>query len=343
MPYSIDTVIDVNDPLHVEHHEALATAVNDLDSRVSVVEGSSGSAPDATTTTKGVVQLAGDLAGTATAPTVPGLASRAPLASPALTGTPTAPTATAGTNTTQIATTAFVTTAVSGKLDTSAAAELIRDTMGTALVAGANITLTVNDAGDTITIASTGGGGGSSAIMGMIPQSGEYLFPPSTASWATGTTAYATGTQPLTPMLIPAAFNSDGLSTRIATAESGIDVRLLLYSSDAEGHPSTLVATGTATSGSAGGLSVSFSSVSLPAGVYWMGVRTNGGSTIRFWALGSNNLSLFPVTGSSNAYQRNPYPLVDVGTYASPNSSVTVSSFSAVTGNDIPYVGIKRV
>lgn len=38
--------------------------------------------------------------------------SRAPLASPALTGTPTAPTATSGTNTTQIATTAFVKTAV---------------------------------------------------------------------------------------------------------------------------------------------------------------------------------------------------------------------------------------
>jgi hypothetical protein len=38
--------------------------------------------------------------------------SKAPLASPALTGTPTAPTATSGTNTTQIATTAFVETAV---------------------------------------------------------------------------------------------------------------------------------------------------------------------------------------------------------------------------------------
>ncbi|HSD56410.1 MAG TPA: hypothetical protein VLA92_04635 [Candidatus Saccharimonadales bacterium] len=32
--------------------------------------------PDATTTTKGVVQLAGDLSGTASAPTVPGLASK---------------------------------------------------------------------------------------------------------------------------------------------------------------------------------------------------------------------------------------------------------------------------
>ena len=37
---------------------------------------------------------------------------KAPLASPALTGTPTAPTATAGTATTQVATTAFVSNAL---------------------------------------------------------------------------------------------------------------------------------------------------------------------------------------------------------------------------------------
>lgn len=42
-------------------------------------------------------------------------------------------------------------------------AETVRDTMGSALVAGSNVTITVNDASDTITIASSGGGGGSSA------------------------------------------------------------------------------------------------------------------------------------------------------------------------------------
>lgn len=56
------------------------------DSRLS---GGGGSVSDATTTAKGVVQLAGDLGGTAAAPTVPGLAGKAPLASPAFTGTPT--------------------------------------------------------------------------------------------------------------------------------------------------------------------------------------------------------------------------------------------------------------
>ena len=49
------------------------------------------------------------------------LALKAPLASPALTGTPTAPTATAGTNTTQIATTAFVKAAVDASYSTQQA------------------------------------------------------------------------------------------------------------------------------------------------------------------------------------------------------------------------------
>ncbi|MEN9987265.1 MAG: hypothetical protein RLZZ585_304 [Bacteroidota bacterium] len=67
---------------------------------------------DADATTKGKIQLAGDLSGTAAAPTVPGLALKAPIVSPNFTGTPTAPTAAAGTNTPQVATTEFVTGAI---------------------------------------------------------------------------------------------------------------------------------------------------------------------------------------------------------------------------------------
>ena len=47
------------------------------------------------------------------------LSEKAPLASPALTGTPTAPTATVSTNTTQVATTAFVNTAISNLVDSA--------------------------------------------------------------------------------------------------------------------------------------------------------------------------------------------------------------------------------
>lgn len=64
--------------------------------------------PDATSAVKGKLQLAGDLGGTAAAPTVPSLTTKAPLNSPAFTGNPTAPTPAAGDNDTSIATTAFV-------------------------------------------------------------------------------------------------------------------------------------------------------------------------------------------------------------------------------------------
>jgi hypothetical protein len=50
-------------------------------------------------------------------------------------------------------------------------AETIRDTIATALVAGSNITITVNDAGDTITIASTAGGSTNFGSTTLVPLS----------------------------------------------------------------------------------------------------------------------------------------------------------------------------
>jgi len=93
------------------------------------------------------------------------LAAKAPLASPALTGTPTAPTAAAGTNTTQIATTAFVKSAVDTSAsglkifktvkigDTSIVADSAADTL--TLEAGDNVTLTPDATNDKVTIAAT--------------------------------------------------------------------------------------------------------------------------------------------------------------------------------------------
>ncbi len=69
------------------------------------------SAPGALDTLDELAAALGDDANYAATVTT-ALAGKAPLASPALTGTPTAPTASGGTNTTQIATTAFVAAAV---------------------------------------------------------------------------------------------------------------------------------------------------------------------------------------------------------------------------------------
>ena len=92
--------------------------------------------PDATTLVKGKVQLAGDLSGTAASPTVPGLALKAPLASPALTGTPTAPTASAGNNSTQLATTAYTDGAVSTLSGTTTSALALKAPLASPALTG---------------------------------------------------------------------------------------------------------------------------------------------------------------------------------------------------------------
>lgn len=71
------------------------------------------------------------------------LAAKAPLASPALTGTPTAPTATSGTSTTQIATTAFVSSAISTLVNGSPAALDTLNELAAALGNDANFSTTI--------------------------------------------------------------------------------------------------------------------------------------------------------------------------------------------------------
>ena len=73
--------------------------------------------------------------------------AKAPLASPALTGTPTAPTAASGTNTTQIATTAFVTAASGGGVSLDTANTWTKGQRGevTTLTDAATITPDLND------------------------------------------------------------------------------------------------------------------------------------------------------------------------------------------------------
>ena len=71
--------------------------------------------------------------------------AKAPLASPALTGTPTAPTAVAGTNTTQLATTAYVSTAVANVIDAAPGALDTLNELAAALGDDANFSTTITN------------------------------------------------------------------------------------------------------------------------------------------------------------------------------------------------------
>lgn len=61
----------------IYRRNATGTPASFVSSEWTAVSGSGGTVSDATTTAKGIVQLAGDLGGTAAAPTVPGLAGKA--------------------------------------------------------------------------------------------------------------------------------------------------------------------------------------------------------------------------------------------------------------------------
>jgi hypothetical protein len=74
------------------------------------------------------------------------LALKAPLASPALTGTPTAPTATAGTATTQLATTAFVATAIANLINAAPSALDTLAELAAALGSDPNFATTITNA-----------------------------------------------------------------------------------------------------------------------------------------------------------------------------------------------------
>ena len=129
------------------------------------------SAPGALNTLNELAAALGDDANFSTTVTN-SIATKAPLASPALTGTPTAPTASSGTNTTQVATTAFVTAATSGlATDANVAnkAPINSPTFtGTPAAptasAGTNTTQIATTAFVTTAVAAGGGGGGVAGI-----------------------------------------------------------------------------------------------------------------------------------------------------------------------------------
>lgn len=110
---------------------------------------------------------------------------------------------------------------LSGKLAITDAPELIRDTIGTALVAGDGVTITVNDASDTITIAASGGGG-------SYPASG---IPVSTGSaWATslavptGNLVGTTASQTLTNKTLGSGTSITGGNATGLTLQAGCTV-----------------------------------------------------------------------------------------------------------------------
>jgi hypothetical protein len=121
------------------------------------------------------------------------LALKAPLASPALTGTPTAPTATLGTNTTQIATTAFVIANASSGLPTLADDKIWIGVSGTATATALSGDVTMTNAG-VVTIKSSVALAGNPTTTTQSPSDNSTKIATTAYADAAGAAAQPTGT-----------------------------------------------------------------------------------------------------------------------------------------------------
>jgi len=155
------------------------------------------------------------------------LNTKAPLASPALTGTPTAPTAAGGTNTTQVATTAFVVDAV----NTATAAntvELGTDTTGNYMVdvsAGTGISVThTQGEGSTATVAINATLDNLSDVSVASPTTGQFLKWNGSAWVASNVGASVSSTAPTSPTQGQIWFYQDTAQTFVYYGTAWIEI-----------------------------------------------------------------------------------------------------------------------
>ena len=229
----MDNTSDANKPVSTATQTALDTKENTANKSTDVntdgtsdvkfpsvkavkdyVDGSitTNATPDADATTKGKIQLAGDLGGTAALPSITNtaviskvltgftsgsgiiaatdnilqaiqkldgnIALKAPLNSPGLTGTPTAPTASAGTNTTQIATTAFVTTAVNNLSVSTKSANYTATNTDSTLLCDAST------AGFTLTLPSAAANNGKIIVIRKVDSTNNVLTVSPSLIWS---------------------------------------------------------------------------------------------------------------------------------------------------------------
>jgi hypothetical protein len=138
----------------------------------------------------------------------------------------------------------------------------------------------------------------------------------------------------LTPYVTPRTFTYTGLSVNVAGAAASTNCKILIYD-DLNGVPKNRIFLSTALSKATTGIKTYYENGTMSAGtLYWMGVinDTNTGSLTTI----TNNNSLavsLPVLSSSPAQV--VYGYLYTSTYASPISSLTASSITGSTNNNI--------
>jgi hypothetical protein len=172
----------------------------------------------------------------------------------------------------------------------------------------------------------------------VLPKVNQFIQPVARAA-STSASAWSTGVVPGSPIDIGSSITIDALSTQVSTLEAATSGKILLYSSDAEGQPSTLVASAIVDASSTGQKTTTITPLTLQPGIYWVFIRSNSpGGLVRFTAItpGGPGAVTATAVGPITSFAIT----ADVGTYAAPNATPTTLTYGAST--QATYAALRR-
>lgn len=213
--------------------------------------------------------------------------------------------------------------------------EQVRDTIGTALVAGSNITVTPNDGSDTITIAGTVQPPAKHVPVGSLLST--LVHGPSVSESATPNVALAltADTLYLWPVDCPHAMTINQAQVQVSVSSSAGSIRVGVFTADESALSATLVVDcGTASTTTNARKDISASATVLAAGTrYWLGVLVNEACTI----LGFSANVGFELQNLDASPSRRFTKAVTYAAFAGSYSSLTRSN-----NNPVATLGLKR-
>lgn len=268
------------------------------------------------------------------------LAGKAPLASPALTGTPTVPTAAQGTSTTQAASTAFVATEAGLLIPKS-----LIDAKGDIVVGTADNTVTrkaVGSAGYALVAdpASSDGLGWMPRGLGHFWRVGEWQF----NGHGAGSNSLSNGQMWFGRFDAPVAMTLSEVGTQIVTlaASGGGVLRFgLCMDLDGDGIPDHLVSDiGTVVATSTGAAQITGLSVMVPQGPFWVGMVQQGAPATNATTQCITSTPGYPrTTAFSDITQAGPAMMRQTGVTG---ALADPTGLAWVMSSNLPKIGCKR-
>ena len=222
-------------------------------------------------------------------------------------------------------------------------AELIRDTIGSALVAGSNIIITPSDAGDSITISASGSGSSApDRHPGYVAGRWYRPFPAATSGSVSPTANQLTAL----PFVLTKDVTISDLGIRLTTGQSSSHIVLAIYSNNSATHmPDTLLGQTSALSSTSSGVNLSetlATPIVLTAGVYWMAILTDN-SSLSVSGMSTTEAQLAWLLGipSGGNISSPPLSVTAVLTYTATLPSTFTAGATLSTSVNLPLVLFK--